>query len=156
MIPGYALILVKKWGKTVKGKKTGGMGPAGYVVDPDGVDVEAGAGGGCGGGDEAGGEAGSGRGAARFLRPPTERDRKKALGRGGAGAGSCRAERLRMAAAEGRSPLRRTARPLPGMTQVKTTPILARRLTQRGMRARATRRRHAASQKWLQFLERRS
>ena len=43
--------------------------------------------------------------------------------------------------------------PVEAMTQVKTTPILARRLTQRGMRARATRRRHAASQKWLQLRE---
>lgn len=130
-----------------------------YVVDPDDVDVEAGGAGCCGGGGEAGGEVGSGPGVVRFLRPPTERDRKKALGLGGAwaaaAASSCRAERLRMlpaAAAAGSSPpLRRTARPLPGMTQVKATPILARRLTQRGMRARATRRRHAASQKWLQL-----
>lgn len=114
-----------------------------YVVDPDDVDVEAGGAGCCGGGGEAGGEVGSGPGVVRFLRPPTERDRKKALGLGGAWAA---------AAAGGSSPpLRRTARPLPGMTQVKATPILARRLTQRGMRARATRRRHAASQKWLQL-----
>jgi len=134
-----------------------------YVVDPDDVDVEASASGGGGGG-----EADSGRGMVTFLRRPTERDRKNVvLGRGGAGEASWREDRLRTpppflaaapaaAAEDGHdsAPLRprTTARPLPGMTQVKTTPILARRLTQRGMRARpATRRRHAASQKWLQL-----
>lgn len=96
------------------------------MVDPDDVDAEA-----CAGGE----------GTVMFLRGPTEKVLKKVLGRGGADR-----LRLRLAAEGGRA-----ARPLPGMTQVKATPILARRLTQRGMRARATRRRHAASQKWLQL-----
>jgi hypothetical protein len=116
------------------------------ATNDGGVNVKVGAGGGVGAG------AGSGVGVT-FLPPPTERERKKALGRGGAAA--WRAERLLMRATG--SPLRpRTCcclAPLLGMTQVKTTPILARRLTQRGMRARATRRRQAASQKWLQLRE---
>lgn len=48
------------------------------MVDPDDVDVEECASGG------GGGEVDSGRGIGRFLRRPTERDRKNVLGRGGA------------------------------------------------------------------------
>lgn len=131
-----------------------------YVVEPaDNVDAEeSGAGTGAGGGG-GGEEVDGSRRVLGFLRPPTESDRKNVLVRGGAAdAASWRAERLRMPPAflPPLAPLpaaghsRRTARPFPGMTQVKTTPILARRLTQRGMRAR-TRRRQAASQKWLQL-----